>query len=112
SQGNSGGPLIDQDTGKVIGINSVGTRDGTIGFSIPIHDVIDQINEWTENVTDDELDFSNPTDLVDHLNPDQLLDDAFYLIEYFFEGIQIRDYLISYTLLGSQTQSELSYPKF
>src|SRR5690625_3979215 len=31
SEGNSGGPLIDQSTGKVIGINSVGTRDGTIG---------------------------------------------------------------------------------
>src|SRR5690625_487454 len=36
TQGNSGGPLISRTSGHVIGINSVGTKDGTIGFSIPI----------------------------------------------------------------------------
>src|SRR5699024_4600296 len=35
TEGNSGGPLINRETGNVIGINSVGTNDGTIGFSIP-----------------------------------------------------------------------------
>src|SRR5690625_2478533 len=44
THGNSGGPLIDRNTGNVIGINSVGTKDGTIGFSIPINEVIDQVD--------------------------------------------------------------------
>src|SRR5690625_4626202 len=43
THGNSGGPLIHRNTGNVIGINSVGTKDGTIGFSITITEVIDQI---------------------------------------------------------------------
>src|SRR5690625_5204865 len=47
THGNSGGPLIHRNTGNVIGINSVGTNDGTIGFSIPILEVIDQIEQWS-----------------------------------------------------------------
>lgn len=48
--GSSGGPLLDAKTGKVIGINSLLLieSDG-IGFSIPMHSVDDQLNEWAEN---------------------------------------------------------------
>src|SRR5699024_8916230 len=51
-------------------------------------------------------------DVVNKYDPEQLENDATYLIDYFFEGIKIRDYLMSYTLLGSKIQSELSYVNF
>ncbi|AZB44823.1 hypothetical protein CEF21_10675 [Bacillus sp. FJAT-42376] len=44
--GNSGGPLLNKKTGKVIGINSAATDQGTIGFSIPILAVLDEIDSW------------------------------------------------------------------
>lgn len=112
AHGNSGGPLIHLDTGNVIGINSVGTEDGTIGFSIPIEHVIDQIINWTEQNPDDLLDDSNTIDILSSYEPVQLEKDGKYLINYFLEGIEMRDYLISYTLLGSKIQSELSYADF
>lgn len=46
--GNSGGPLISQKTGKVIGINSAGADEGNIGFSIPMDEVMKQVKEWSE----------------------------------------------------------------
>lgn len=53
--GSSGGPLIDAETGKVIGINSLLLieSDG-IGFSIPIHSVEQQLSEWAINPMSEE----------------------------------------------------------
>lgn len=112
SHGNSGGPLINRNTGNVIGINSVGTNDGTIGFSIPITEVIEQIEQWSNETTNEQLEFANMTDVVNSFDPELLQEDANYLIDYFFESIQMRDYINSYTLLGSAMQSEISYPDF
>src|SRR5690625_3032613 len=112
THGNSGGPLIDRQSGKVIGINSVGTEDGTIGFSIPIHEVIEQIKQWSNEAKNDELEFASTIDITNHIDSDQLQEDAEYLIDYFFEGITMRDYVSSYTLLGSQLQSNMSYTDF
>lgn len=83
SQGNSGGPLIKRDTGEIIGINSVGTQDGTIGFSIPIVEVLDQITQWSNEAENDQLEFSSITDLISSSDSDQVLDGAVYLTEYF-----------------------------
>lgn len=48
--GSSGGPLLDADTGNVIGINSLLLVEGDgIGFSIPMHSVDKQLKEWAEN---------------------------------------------------------------
>lgn len=45
--GSSGGPLIDAQSGNVIGINSLGLADGnSFGFSIPLHSVVDTLNGW------------------------------------------------------------------
>lgn len=112
THGNSGGPLVNRDSGHVVGVNSVGTEDGTIGFSIPIQEVIDQIEEWSSEAVNDELDFLNMADILTNYDPEQHKDDTEYLIDYFFEGIKIRDYLMAYTLLGSDMQSELSYADF
>lgn len=112
TQGNSGGPLISRETGAAVGINSVGTEDGTIGFSIPIQEVIEQIQQWSQEVSNDDLVFPDPGDVVTHLEEDKLEDDATYLIDYFLEGIEIRDYVSSYALLGSKLQTKKTYPEF
>lgn len=112
THGNSGGPLINKDNGHVIGVNSAGTEDGVIGFSIPITEVIDQIETWSNETENDELDFPVTTDLVDQFDAEQMAEDAKYLIDYFFEGIMHRDYINSYTLLGSTMQTKESYADF
>ncbi|WP_100011123.1 S1C family serine protease [Lentibacillus sediminis] len=112
THGNSGGPLINRSTGKVIGINSVGTEDGTIGFSIPIREVIEQIEKWSNEAQNEQLEFASAEDIIDTNNPEAFLLDAEYLVEYFMESIEIRDYLNAYTLMGSSMQDEVSYSDF
>src|SRR5699024_1635966 len=41
--GNSGGPLLDENTGEVLAINAAAAENGNIGFSIPMPDVMDQV---------------------------------------------------------------------
>ncbi|MBP2077937.1 S1C family serine protease [Oceanobacillus polygoni] len=112
SQGNSGGPLIKRQTGEIVGINSVGTQDGTIGFSIPIVEVLDQITQWSNEAQNDQLEFSSITDLISSSDSEQVLDGAVYLTEYFLENISIRDYVGAYTLLGSSLQLDSTYQEF
>lgn len=47
--GNSGGPLVSKETGEVIGINSAGADQGSIGFSIPIVDVKPMLDSWANS---------------------------------------------------------------
>lgn len=47
--GNSGGPLVDKKTGEVLGINSAGIEESSIGFSIPIVNVLDLAEAWSKN---------------------------------------------------------------
>lgn len=45
--GNSGGPLISIDNGKIIAINSAKSIDAeNIAYSIPLHQVVPLIDEW------------------------------------------------------------------
>lgn len=57
SPGSSGGPLLDAETGKVIGINSaILTADQSIGFSIPMFSMIDLLLGWSDSpMTSDEV---------------------------------------------------------
>ncbi|WP_156290498.1 S1C family serine protease [Oceanobacillus salinisoli] len=112
THGNSGGPLIKRETGEIIGINSVGTQDGTIGFSIPIVEVIDQIEQWSNEAQNDQLHFYSTSDIIDTQKPDLFIEDAEYLVNYFLDSIAIRDYINAYTLLGSSLQQETSYADF
>src|SRR5699024_12526261 len=86
--------------------------DGTIGFSIPINEVIDQVEQWSNETANEQLDFASTTDIVNKFDPELLHADANSLIDYFFESIQMRDYINSYTLLGSAMQSDISYTDF
>lgn len=111
THGNSGGPLIDRQTGKVIGINSAGIEESDIGFSIPIPAIIDQVTEWSTSTTNEQLTF--PTHIKEiNIDPDILLEEATYLIHYFIDSLAIHDYINAYTLLGSELQSEIDYPSF
>ncbi|WP_164669213.1 S1C family serine protease [Virgibacillus doumboii] len=112
THGNSGGPLINRGTGNVIGINSVGTEDGTIGFSIPISEVYEKVTQWSNETQNDQLDFASTANIGSTSKPDELKENAEYLINYFFESIDIRDYVGAYTLLGSSMQSGNSYSDF
>ncbi|MBP1948713.1 S1C family serine protease [Virgibacillus litoralis] len=112
THGNSGGPLINRETGNVIGINSVGTEDGTIGFSIPISEVIEKITTWSNEAQNEQLDFANTSEIGSTTKPEELKENAEYIIDYFFESFIIRDYVGAYTLLGSSMQSENSYSDF
>ncbi|WP_174613084.1 S1C family serine protease [Virgibacillus ihumii] len=112
THGNSGGPLINRETGKVIGINSVGTEDGTIGFSIPINQVMDKVTKWSQKAINSNLDFANADDIISNSAPSDLKKNAEYLADYFFESITIRDYVTAYSLLGSKMLSSSSYSDF
>lgn len=49
-QGSSGGPLIDAETGKVIGINSLIHKKNTLfGFAIPMHSVTSLLEQWVHS---------------------------------------------------------------
>jgi hypothetical protein len=112
THGNSGGPLINRETGKVIGINSVGTEDGTIGFSIPMNEVIEQVEQWSNEAQNDQLDFASTMDMIHTPDPEQFKEDATYIIDYYLTSIDIRDYISAYTVLGSSIQSDLTYSMF
>src|SRR5699024_4028640 len=51
-------------------------------------------------------------DVVGETHGEQFMEDATYLIDYFFENVMIRDYIGAYTLFGSGKQSSMSYTDF
>ncbi|WP_027724306.1 S1C family serine protease [Tuberibacillus calidus] len=113
THGNSGGPLIDRKTGEAIAINSAGTEEGNIGFSIPIIDCIDQIESWSEN-PQDVSGVNGTVDVTDGDTSDQdsFNQDAQYIVNYFYESLAARDYVTAYMLLGSDWQKKTSYDEF
>ncbi|RCW71850.1 S1C family serine protease [Saliterribacillus persicus] len=110
THGNSGGPLIDRESGKVIAINAAGISDSDVGFSIPMPSVKKQIDTWIEEVDESELVYLTPID--QQLNEDQIIEDATNLVEVFFQNIAAREYINAYTLLGSSEQEDLRYQDF
>ncbi|WP_051189001.1 S1C family serine protease [Halalkalibacillus halophilus] len=112
SQGNSGGPLIHQDTGKIVAINSASTREGNTGFSIPLGQVFDRILMWSDTANEEELDYDGDPSTNQSVSAESLEEDAEYLINYFYETINLRDYFTAYSLLGSEEQIKHSYQEF
>ncbi|MFB9972545.1 trypsin-like serine protease [Allobacillus sp. SKP2-8] len=112
STGNSGGPLIHRDTGTVIAINSAATSEGDMGFSIPISQVYDRLLMWSDTANNEELNYDGDPNGFLNVTDDKLLTDVEYLIDYFYETLNLRDYFTAYSLLGSEEQVEYSYPEF
>lgn len=110
--GNSGGPLIDRKTGEVIGINSAVSNQGMIGFSIPIRDVLPLIEAWSETPMKS-LPYLNSQVEQSVTGGNETVEDyAQYIITYFYESIQLGDYVTAYSLFGSEWQSNTSYNDF
>ncbi|MGF6356192.1 serine protease Do [Paenibacillus sp. 4624] len=109
--GNSGGPLINAETGEVLGINStVVKQEGGLGFSIPITSVLKQVEQWSERSPDTKgaqtvRDSSSQTSSA-------ALSEAEALVADFYNYLNMSDYVSAYALLGSEWQSGTSYAKF
>lgn len=71
--GSSGGPLINMDTGNVIGINSIIlTEHPEIGYSIPMANVMSLVNKWA--TYDEEIVFGEH-DEEDEITPEMTIAD-------------------------------------
>lgn len=110
--GNSGGPLVDSKTGEVLGINSAGYDQGSIGFSIPIPNVISLIEEWSEHPMTKLPGIVFVDNAYAHEEGDSFEEMAERLVSYFYENINYGDYVTAYSLLGSYWKSKISYEKF
>jgi serine protease Do len=112
THGNSGGPLLDKKTGEALAINSAGTDEGNIGFSIPLIDVIDQVESWSKNPQDiSGFDGATSVD-TQSSNADTFGQDAEYIVNYFYESLAAHDYVTAYALLGSSWQERTTYEDF
>ncbi|MBC2578818.1 S1C family serine protease [Clostridium sp. DJ247] len=107
--GNSGGPLLDKKTGEVLGINSAKVGKETIGFSIPINQVLSLANSWAANPS-----VSSTKSEVSNSKQKQSLSeqDAAYLVSYFYDSLNSQDYVTAYSLLGADWQTKTSYTDF
>nr|WP_317853492.1 trypsin-like peptidase domain-containing protein [Neobacillus sp. Marseille-Q6967] len=110
--GNSGGPLVNGKTGEVLGINSAGTDQGAIGFSIPINNILDLVEGWSQTPLT-ELP-SIDTEIAANVNEQGYSPEitASYLVNYFYESVNSRDYVTAYSLLGSSWQSKTDFTSF
>ncbi|WP_391571317.1 S1C family serine protease [Cohnella sp.] len=116
THGNSGGPLVLESNGKVIGINSAGNDQGSIGFSIPYRQIAGMIEDWSLN-PDEELakqSSSLGTDAVftTGYTKETFAADAQYIVQYFYESLSSGDYVSAYSVLGSDWQTKTTYEKF
>lgn len=113
SHGNSGGPLVDQSTGAVLGINSAGLENSSIGFSIPIVNVLPLIEGWSREPMSmlPGITLNNDFEGLpgEETRLDQLAD---YLVHHFYDALSIGDYVYAYSLLSNSWQESTSYVKF
>lgn len=112
SPGSSGGPLLDQNTGEVLGVNSAGVVEGVIGFSIPINQVLPLVENWSKNPSKpQETQYAdNTADQHDDSQPIGAKAEA--LVQYFYQCIDEQDYVTAYSLLGSDWQNGTPYQDF
>lgn len=112
AKGNSGGPLVDMQSGAVLGINSAGLEDGGIGFSIPISNVLSMAEGWSKK----------PMEMLPNLTiietpgenqPEASMDQmAEYLVNHYYDSLNNRDYVYAYSLLGGSWKDGMSYVKY
>lgn len=110
--GNSGGPLVSKETGEVLGINSAGIEEGSIGFSIPIVNVLSIVEEWsaTPMATLPDLQYSDEDGIVGQ--DASISEYADYLVTHFYDSLNNADYVYAYSLLGGNWKLGTSYEEF
>ncbi|UQW97985.1 S1C family serine protease [Rummeliibacillus sp. G93] len=114
--GSSGGPLINAETGNVIGINSIILTDQPeIGYAIPIKQIMNLITGWSnkdvEIDIDNDQDFDNDHRDEAYLGKDLIKDyiDSFYdLVPLAIKDPVKRPSYESYILPGSTAQNAAS----
>ncbi|MCP1182244.1 S1C family serine protease [Paenibacillus sp. 1781tsa1] len=110
THGNSGGPLINAETGEVLGINSaVVEQEGGIGFSIPITSVLKQVQAWSKKPSS-----TTAVQTAGGIGSESTSAsaEAEGLVTEFYNSLNLSDYVTAYALLGSEWQSGTSYAKF
>jgi serine protease Do len=112
SPGNSGGPLLDRETGEVIGINTAKLDKETIGFSIPISDVMPMVERWSESPMRSLPEFPELTEEVYSPVTGTDAEQASYMVQYFYDSINQGDFVTAYSLLSSSWQEDLSFEDF
>lgn len=116
AHGNSGGPLVLESNGKVIGINSAGNDEGSIGFSIPFHQIVDMIEKWSshpdEKLAQESSSLGDDAVFATGYTKESFAADAQYIVQYFYESLDNGDYVSAYSVLGSDWQTKTSYEKF
>ncbi|WP_053372739.1 S1C family serine protease [Paenibacillus sp. FJAT-27812] len=110
--GNSGGPLVDQKTGAVLGINSAGYEQGSIGFSIPISNVIEIAEGWSKEPMTELPEVEQPEEQDDLKDSASIDEFAGYLVTHFYDSLNNADYVYAYSLLGGNWKEGTSYEKF
>ncbi|WP_085507770.1 S1C family serine protease [Thalassobacillus devorans] len=110
--GNSGGPLIDAETGHVIGINSAKLDKEGIGFSIPLPDILDLVERWSESPMESLPEIQDTVGGPGEGYNTTPVDQATYIVEYFYESINQGDFVTAYSLIGSSWQGDNSYENF
>ncbi|MBH0228881.1 S1C family serine protease [Halobacillus yeomjeoni] len=113
SPGNSGGPLLDGKTGEVIGINSAKIGKESIGFSIPIADVLPMVRKWSETPMKSLPEFPELKDQeLQSPVAGTKAEQATYLVQYFYNSINQGDFVTAYSLLSSEWQEQTSFEEF
>lgn len=115
AKGNSGGPLINSDTGKVVGINSAIMQQGSIGFSIPISQVTAMVEKWTGHQIAGVSDSTKTASTSNTASSAPTLiskEEAEGLVNQFYLSLSLEDYVTAYSLLGSRWQNGTTYEQF
>ncbi|WP_336776096.1 S1C family serine protease [Paenibacillus sp. MMO-58] len=110
--GNSGGPLVDKKTGEVLGINSAGIEQSSIGFSIPIVNVLDMAEAWSEHPMKTLPEWKPAEDDGNVKKDASITEYAEYLVTHFYDSLNNADYVYAYSLLGGNWKLGTSYEVF
>ncbi|MBM7579549.1 S1C family serine protease [Jeotgalibacillus terrae] len=112
SPGNSGGPLLNADSMKVIGINSAEEPDQNLGYSIPIADVTGMIDEWINAPMEELPAFEQYADQTADAVAPTVEEQALYIAQYYLSSIEFGDYVTAYSLLSVSMQEEYTFTEF
>jgi len=112
SPGNSGGPLLHAETMKVIGINSAEEPEKNLGYSIPINDVVPQLEEWVNTPMETLPEFEQYAEQTTEVEVPSPEEQALYLVQYYYSSLQFNDFVTAYSLMGGTYKEENSYEDF
>ncbi|MFC4778896.1 S1C family serine protease [Paenibacillus sp. GCM10023252] len=112
--GNSGGPLVDKTTGRVIGINSAGIEQSGIGFSIPIVNILAMAEAWSTEPMEVlpeavQMEGSEEAEVEEEKSISEYAD---YLVRHFYDSLNNSDYVYAYSLIGGNWREGTSYDEF